>query len=150
MMAEKAAEAAEREAQSSKNKAMVALSVLEMRIKMQMSPMSYNKAGQVISRLMEAGYSEEDCNAVCRALFLDQKEDDMKDAWMLFSNGAPHIEADKFRQAHTHQHPPRSLILFIWWQVLPLMGEEMPEFQMDELFAMVDDDGRPCNPKSNP
>ena len=122
-IAEKAAEEAAKEAGRNTNKAALALSVLDLRIKMQISPLTYNKAGQVISKLIEAGYSEPDCNSVCRALFLDQREEDMKDAWMLFSNGAPHVESDKFRN------------------VLPLMGDEVPELQMDELFAMVDDDG---------
>jgi Ca2+-binding EF-hand superfamily protein len=76
----------------------------------------------VIVNMQAAGYSEEDCNTVCRALFLDQSDEDMKAAWYLFAKGASDIDTDTFKR------------------ILPLMGDNVPLEEIEALFALEDDD----------
>merc|ERR1712167_72957 len=72
---------------------------------------------------LDAGYSEEACNIICRALFLSQSDDDMKQAWDVFAKNKPCLSTFAFKK------------------VLPLMGENVPEDEIDALFTMADEDG---------
>ncbi|CAK0880126.1 unnamed protein product, partial [Prorocentrum cordatum] len=68
-----------------------------------------------------AGYKEEEAHTVCRALFCEQGEEDLKAAFALYdkdSNG--HIDKEEFRKA------------------LPLMGEDIKEEKIDEVMEGVD------------
>jgi len=101
-----------------------AMSVLEASTKIRMNPLQIKKAGIVIKNMQGAGYSDEQINDVCRALFLDQSEEDMKLAWEVFDVGRNgELVAGDFRKA------------------LLLMGEDVSEGKVDELFCLADGDG---------
>merc|ERR1719478_1638739 len=101
-----------------------ALTVLDAGTKARMNPLQMRKAGVIIGNMQGAGYSDEQINDVCRALFLDQTEDDMKKAWLVFGlSGKGELDGAEFRKA------------------LPLMGEDVPEERIEELFKLADEDG---------
>merc|ERR1711988_1706878 len=100
------------------------MSVLDSATKVRMNPLQLRKAGAVIQNMQGADYSDEQINDVCRALFLDQTEEDMQKAWKVFDlAGEEKIAADDFKKA------------------LPLMGEDVPPEKIDELFKLADADG---------
>ena len=76
-----------------------------------------------LTGMKAAGYSDEDCCEVCRALFMDQTEDDMRPAWDIFSKGGAKIDAFTFKR------------------VLPLMGDEVSDDAIEDLFELADTDG---------
>jgi len=84
------------------------------------------KAASVVRQMRRAGYNDEVTTAVCRALFGSQSEKDLRKAFKLFTregvNGARYIDMAEFRHA------------------LLLMGEQVDENQVDELFDLVDAD----------
>merc|ERR1712124_96436 len=104
-----------------------------------MNPMSYSKAGAVIMSLQDAGYSNQDCNDVCRALvrlpvymsdsplyqwwcalqFLDQTDEDMRGAWKVFAKDSTTIDTFEFRN------------------VLPLMGESVPDNEVRPIYVAL-------------
>ena len=80
-----------------------AMSVLDIGIKMRMNPMQMSKAGVVIQNMQGADYTDEQINCVCRALFLDQCEEDMQEAWLVFAKeGQEALDAAEFRKVHLH------------------------------------------------
>jgi len=105
------------------NQLLTGISVLDVTIKLQMNPMQYRKAGAVIQNMLDAGYSDAACNTICRALFLEQSKEDMKAAWHVFAKQKSCLSTHEFRK------------------VLPLMGENVPEEEINALFQMADEDG---------
>merc|ERR1719253_665178 len=100
------------------------MSVLDSATKVKMNPLQLRKAGAIIQNMQGAEYNDEQINDVCRALFLDQTEEDMQKAWKVFDlAGEGKIASEDFRKA------------------LPLMGEDVPEEKIDELFKLADADG---------
>ncbi|CAJ1375433.1 unnamed protein product [Effrenium voratum] len=80
------------------------------------------KAVHVVQQMRNAGYSDEWAVTLCRALFR-RKERDLRKAFRLFDQDrSGYIEAAELRQA------------------LPLMGEEVPDSRINELFQLVDKD----------
>jgi len=80
------------------------------------------KATLVSRQMKGAGHSEDTSLATCRALFV-QTDDDMREAFKAFDKaGSGFIDKGELRQA------------------LPLMGEDIPEDKINELFAAVDTD----------
>jgi len=104
---------------------MTGISTLDLGIMMQMrDPSSIEKAGSVITNMKTADYTDEECNTVCKALFLDENDGEMTKAWKIFAKGKGSIEAKAFRA------------------ILPLLDNVPPE-DMDALFSLaeVDDAG---------
>ena len=90
---------------SSLTQTLSAATVLGTGITTQMNPVQLRKAGAIIQNMQAAGYTDEEINHICRALFLDQTEEDMKPAWEVFDKEQTgYLEASEFRT------------------VLPLMG----------------------------
>jgi len=103
---------------------MKAATVLDGAIKLQMNPLQLRKAGAIIENMQNAEYTDEQINHICRALFLDQTEDDMRPAWGVFDKeGEGSLSAADFKL------------------VLPLLGEEVPEEEIAQLFKEADSDG---------
>lgn len=81
------------------------------------------KAVNVVHQMRNAGYSDEWATALCRALFR-RREKDLRIAFRLFDkNKSGWIDSSELKEA------------------LPLMGEEVPESRIDELFQLVDKEG---------
>lgn len=103
---------------------MKAASVLDGGIKLRMNPLQLRKAGAIIENMQDAGYNDEEINHICRALFLDQTEEDMTPAWTVFDKAQKgSLDAKDFKK------------------VLPLMGEDVPEEEIERLFLEADEDG---------
>jgi len=105
---------------------MTAMSVLDGATKVKINPLQIRKAGAIIQNMQgnDPAYSDQQINDVCRALFLDQSEEDMKLAWKVFDlSGKGELDAAEFKKA------------------LPLMGEDVPEEKIQELFQLADKDG---------
>eukprot|EP00658_Telonema_sp_P-2_P077901 TRINITY_DN7165_c0_g1_i3.p1 TRINITY_DN7165_c0_g1~~TRINITY_DN7165_c0_g1_i3.p1 ORF type:complete len:330 (-),score=97.34 TRINITY_DN7165_c0_g1_i3:165-1154(-) len=101
-----------------------AMSVLDWTLQVNMNPLDMSKAGSIVCNLQDAGYSVEHINAVCRAIFLSQNVEDLKTAFLVFdTTGENTISADEFRAA------------------MSLMAEDVPEEQLDRMFADADADG---------
>ena len=60
------------------------LSTLKAKTQAQMGKRFIPKAGVVIRNMKNAGYSEDDIDTVCRALFCGMKEHEMEQAWRVF------------------------------------------------------------------
>lgn len=89
-----------------------------------LGPFQLRKAGVVLRNMREAGYSDEMACSICRALFCDQSDKQLRKAFRFFDKDRSGLlDATEFRQA------------------LPLMGEDVPESRVGELFAGVDVDG---------
>ena len=71
------------------NRSLMAASVLDASITVQMKSEHMSKAGVVIENCQTEGYSDPEINAICRALFLSQTEDDMMPAWKVFNKDDP-------------------------------------------------------------
>ena len=56
-------------------KTMSAVAVLDTTVQSSLNPQQLRKAGAVVQNMQEAGYSDEEVNTVCRALFLDRTEE---------------------------------------------------------------------------
>lgn len=69
----------------------------------------------------EAGWNDDKSTAICCALFYDQSDEDMKEAYRFFdTDGSGCIDISELRTS------------------LVLMGENVPESRLEELFAFVD------------
>merc|ERR1712070_790936 len=83
------------------------------------------KAGVVMQNMRKAGYTPKMANTLCRALFCEQDEKQLRKAFKFYDtdeSGA--ISQSEFRQA------------------IPLMGENITDDRVDELFKKaVDEDG---------
>lgn len=74
-------------------------------------------------KMKAAGYSDEMAAAICRALFYSQSDEDLQEAFKFYdSKGTGSIDKDELRVA------------------LPLMGEDIEESKVDDLFTEVDKD----------
>lgn len=103
---------------------MTAATVLDAGVKVRMNPLELRKAGAIIDNMQAAEYSNEQINHICRALFCDQSEEDMRRAWEVFdAEDRSYLDATEFKK------------------VLPLMGESVPEEQISALFEEADSDG---------
>jgi len=103
---------------------MACMSVLDFSLKCRMNPLQLRKAGAIVTNMQAAGFGEDHINTVCRALFLDQDDvDQMKQAWFVFAGGMSVLKAREFKKS------------------LLLMGEEVPEDEVDEMFKKADTDG---------
>ena len=60
------------------------LSTLKAKTQAQMGKRFIPKAGVVIQNMEAAGYSNDDIDTVCRALFCGMKEQEMEQAWRVF------------------------------------------------------------------
>jgi len=105
---------------SSANQLLTGLSVLDVTTKLRMSPMDYRKAGAVVQNMQQRGYTDADCNAICRALFLDQSKEDMKAAWRIFAKEQPLMKIHDLKEA------------------LAMMFENVSENEVDDLLKNVD------------
>eukprot|EP00927_Polykrikos_kofoidii_P074801 TRINITY_DN70830_c0_g1_i1.p1 TRINITY_DN70830_c0_g1~~TRINITY_DN70830_c0_g1_i1.p1 ORF type:complete len:359 (+),score=82.53 TRINITY_DN70830_c0_g1_i1:69-1145(+) len=84
----------------------------------------FRKAAVVTRQLRAANYEEDMTIAICRALFGDQSEKDMKKAFKFFDkDGGGTLSRAELEDA------------------LPLMGENVPQARIAELFQLVDADG---------
>jgi len=100
------------------------LSVLDFSVKLRISPLQLRKVGAVIQQMQTAEYSDDQINDVCRALFLDQSEEDMAVAWKVFDHAeVGYLDGVEFKKA------------------LPLLGENVAPGEIDSLFKEVDADG---------
>jgi len=98
--------------------------VIDASIKVRMNPLQLRKAGAIINKTQDAGYSDEEINHICRALFLDQTEENMKPAWDMFDKiGRGSLDASSFKA------------------ILPLMGEDVADDEIETLFTEADKDG---------
>ena len=76
-----------------------AMSVLDTGLKLRMNPMQMSKAGVVIQNMQGADYTDVQINHVCRALYLDQCEEDMRQAWLVFvEEDQSMLDTAKFRK----------------------------------------------------
>jgi len=84
------------------------------------SPLEMRKAGTVLKNMRLAGYDDRKAQTICRALFCEQSEKHLQRAFRFFdADRSGFIEAVEFREA------------------LPLMGENVPDEQINELFRKV-------------
>jgi len=106
--------------------ALTAVSVLDMTLALRMGPTLVSRSGIVINNMKALGYSDDDCNVICRGLFLDHDEEDMRAAWKLFADEG-------------------SINTFEFKEIVPLLGGKASVFlsdeKVDELFALADADG---------
>eukprot|EP00928_Gymnodinium_smaydae_P061702 TRINITY_DN4572_c0_g2_i2.p1 TRINITY_DN4572_c0_g2~~TRINITY_DN4572_c0_g2_i2.p1 ORF type:complete len:353 (-),score=78.79 TRINITY_DN4572_c0_g2_i2:59-1117(-) len=82
------------------------------------------KACIVTQQMRDAGWGPDMTTAICRALFGEQSDKEMKSAFKFF---------DKSKDGHLDKCELRS--------ALPLMGEKVPDDKIDTLFKLVDSDG---------
>eukprot|EP00300_Choanocystis_sp_HF-7_P030038 c38786_g1_i1.p1 GENE.c38786_g1_i1~~c38786_g1_i1.p1 ORF type:complete len:403 (+),score=120.43 c38786_g1_i1:1-1209(+) len=95
------------------------------------SPLSMAKVGRIVRNMQESMFSftDDEVDLVVRAVYVTKKDDDYLAVFNMFdnrlSNGTPQncLSADKLKQ------------------ILPLLGEEVPPEQLDDVFAKVDLDG---------
>lgn len=102
------------------------VTVLDEDLHRRLHPLQKRKAGVIITQMLEAGFVESQCNAVCRALFLGQSLRDAawQAAWEVFdTDGSGELDALEFKSA------------------LRLMGENVSEERLDVLFEQADQDG---------
>lgn len=86
------------------------------------NPMEMRKMGLVIEKMKAAGFSEEKTHTICHALFGEQTEEQMREAFNFFDkDSSGSIDKEEFRQA------------------LPLMGEDVHLDKVEEVFAGVDE-----------
>lgn len=103
---------------------MKAATVLDAGVKVRMNPLELRKAGAIIDNMQGAMYTEEEINHICRALFCDQSEEDMRKAWEVFDpENQGQLDAEEFKT------------------ILPLMGEAVPEDEIAAMFEAADSDG---------
>ncbi|CAJ1350927.1 unnamed protein product, partial [Effrenium voratum] len=89
-----------------------------------LSPFEMRKAGAILNNMKAAGYSESMALSLCRALFCGQTEKQLQKAYKFFdadSNGR--IDVSELKEA------------------MKLMGEEVKDEEIDDLFKAVDHDG---------
>jgi len=99
-----------------------ALKILKPDIQVRiMRPDQHSKAGRIIARMEEAGYSHDQINDVVRAL-VAHGDDEMRAAFDLFAGGDGAIDTEEMKT------------------VVPLIGEAMSEDQVRCLFVMADKD----------
>merc|ERR1711879_423925 len=84
------------------------------------NPMDMRKAGVVLNNMREAGYDDEKAKAVCRALFCDQSEKQLKRVFKYFD-----IDRSGFLEAE-------ELI-----EAFRLMGEDVREEEITSKFQKV-------------
>lgn len=105
-------------------RALKALDTLTIVSRALASTSEVRKAVIVAKQMRSAGYEEEMVTAICRALFGDQSDKEMKKAFKFFDkDGGGTLSKGELREA------------------LPLMGENVPPARIDELFKIVDADG---------
>lgn len=63
------------------------------------------KAGAIVQNMEFEGFSHDHINDVCRALFVEQSDEYMQKAWLVFAGSKQSISVNEFKQS------------------LPLMGE---------------------------
>ena len=85
------------------------ISVLEMGLLFQIGSSNNSKASAVCTNLKAQGYTDEECNTVCRAVFLEHTDEQLRPCWELFAKGKKTLDTDDFKR------------------ILPLMGERVPE-----------------------
>eukprot|EP00747_Dinoflagellata_sp_TGD_P087469 gnl/TRDRNA2_/TRDRNA2_163635_c0_seq2.p1 gnl/TRDRNA2_/TRDRNA2_163635_c0~~gnl/TRDRNA2_/TRDRNA2_163635_c0_seq2.p1 ORF type:complete len:221 (+),score=27.76 gnl/TRDRNA2_/TRDRNA2_163635_c0_seq2:93-755(+) len=89
-----------------------------------LGPSEMKRAGLAINNMIEAGYSKEMAYAVCRAVFGDQTERQLRRAYRyLDHNRDGNLDLREFRQA------------------LAFMGEQIQDAHIEVLFARADRDG---------
>lgn len=99
-----------------------ALKVLKPEIQVRIiRPDQHSKAGFILSRMEEAGYSHEQINDVVRALVAN-KDEEMRAAFDLFAGADGAIDTEEMKT------------------VVPLIGEDMTEEQVRCLFRLADKD----------
>jgi Ca2+-binding EF-hand superfamily protein len=99
-----------------------AMKVLKPEIQVRIiRPDQHSKAGFILQRMEEAGYSHEQINDVVRALVAN-KDEDMRAAFDLFAGADGAIDTEEMKT------------------VVPLIGEEMDEEQVRCLFRLADKD----------
>lgn len=92
-----------------------------------LSPLEMRKAGSVLKKMREAGYGNNMAHAICRALFCEQSEKQLQRAFRFYdTDRSGFLDAVEFREA------------------LPLMGENVADEKIDELFKKVAIDESGC------
>jgi len=100
------------------------ISALDSNVKERMTMKQLRKAGVIVEKMQQNRYTDRAINDVCKALFLDQSREDMLKAWEVFNlSGNEGIDAEEFRK------------------ILPLLGEDVPEEKIEELFSLADSAG---------
>jgi len=98
--------------------------LLEPVIRSGIRNMHIQKVGKLCVNLQRMRYDKKDINAVVRALYLTQTEEDMKPAWLVFDvTGRGQVSSEEFQVA------------------LQTMGEDVPKDKIKRLFEEADSDG---------
>ena len=79
-----------------------AATVLDASTKVKMNPLELRKAGVIIENMKGDGYSETQINMVCKALFLDQVDADVKEAWKVFVKAHSHLPLSMLLKSPTN------------------------------------------------
>ena len=103
-----------------------------------MNPLQLRRAGAIIDNCLQDGYSEEDAETICRALFLPDSEGDMKAAWRLF---APMFATNDTSSDLEDAKESGFLDQAAFRRVIPLIAEDWPSRDVDMLFLEADLDG---------
>jgi len=99
-------------------------------------PEDLRKASVVARQMRGAGYTDQETVDVCRALFGEQQEKELKRAFKIFTRQGA---AGTSRQCGNDMKP-RFIDIADFTRVLPLMGENVGPEQIDALFDLVDVD----------
>ena len=90
------------------------VAVLSLTTQLRMNPIKLQKAGAVVVNLQEEGFSDDDINDVVRALYLDQSDEDMQNAWNVFAGSCKTLSVSEFEESLPllgQSHPPAALFL---------------------------------------
>ena len=83
-----------------------AVSVIDLTTQLSMNPMQISKAGAVVQNMEIEGYSKTEINDVCRALFIDQGDENMRKAWAVFAGNKGTLSVEFFSLICKSLGPP--------------------------------------------
>ena len=75
------------------------VAVLSLTTQLQMNPVKLQMAGAIVVNLQQEGFSDDDINDVVRALYLDQSDEDMQNAWNVFAGSCKTLSVSEFEES---------------------------------------------------
>ena len=75
------------------------VAVLSLTTQLRMNPVKLQMAGAIVVNLQQEGFSDDDINDVVRALYLDQSDEDMQNAWNVFAGSCKTLSVSEFEES---------------------------------------------------